>query len=69
MNKISYLANSNKLNVINQNCVIINPIQTFEKKIITKYDEEEMSNLATNINLVVKYQQNIKMVTTIPYKQ
>jgi len=66
MNKISYLANSNKLNVINQNCVIINPIQTFEKKIITKYDEEEMSNLATNINLVVKYQQNIKIRKPTP---
>ena len=61
MNKIPHLVKSNKLNTINQNCVIINPIQTFEKKIITKYDEEEISNLAININLVVKYQQNIRV--------
>ena len=66
MNKIPHLANSNKLNVINQNCVIINPIQTYEKKIITKYDEEEISNLATNINLVVKYQKNIKIRKPTP---
>ena len=46
MNKISHLVNSNIFNTINQNCVIINPIQTFQKKKITKYDEEEITNLA-----------------------
>ena len=66
MNKIPHLVNTNKLNTINQNCVIINPIQTFEKKIITKYDEEEISNLAININLVVKYQQNIRVRKPTP---
>ena len=66
MNKIPHLVNSNKFNSINQNCVIINPIQTFEKKIITKYDEEEISNLAVNINLVVKYQQNIRVRKPTP---
>ena len=66
MNKIPHLVNSNKFNNINQNCVIINPIQTFEKKIITKYDEEEISNLAININLVVKYQQNIRVRKPTP---
>ena len=66
MNKISYLDNSSKFNVVNQNCVIINPIQTYEKKISTKYDEDEISNLATNINLVVKYQTNIKIRKPTP---
>ena len=66
MNKVSHLINSNIFNNINQNCVIINPIQTFEKKIITKYDEEEISNLAVNINLVVKYQQNIRVRKPTP---
>jgi len=66
MNKIPHLVNSNRFNTINQNCVIINPIQTFEKKIITKYDEKEISNLAININLVVKYQQNIKVRKPTP---
>ena len=32
MNKISHLVNSNIFNTTNQNCVIINPIQTFQKK-------------------------------------
>ena len=40
MNKIPHLVNVDKFKTINQNCVIINPIQTYEKKIITKYDEE-----------------------------
>ena len=66
MNKIPHLVNSNKFNTINQNCVIINPIQTFEKKIITKYDKEEISNLAVNINLIVKYQQNIRVRKPTP---
>ena len=66
MNKVSHLINSNIFNNINQNCVIINPIQTFEKKIITKYDEEEISNLAVNINLIVKYQQNIRVRKPTP---
>ena len=66
MNKIPDLINSNKFNTINQNCVIINPIQTFEKKIITKYDEEEITNLALNINLIVKHQQNIRIRKPTP---
>ena len=66
MNKVSHLINSNIFNNINQNCVIINPIQTFEKKIITKYDEEEITNLALNINLIVKHQQNIRIRKPTP---
>jgi len=66
MNKVSHLVNSNIFNTINQNCVIINPIQTFEKKIITKYDEEEITNLALSINLIVKYQQNIRIRKPTP---
>ena len=66
MNKNLHLDKVNKFNAINQNCVIINPVQTFEKKIITKYDEEEISNLAENINLAVKYQQNIKIKKPTP---
>ena len=66
MNKNLHLDKVNKFNAINQNCVIINPVQTFEKKIITKYDEEEISNLAVNINLVVKYQQNIRVRKPTP---
>ena len=68
MNKIPHLVNSSKFNTINQNCVIINPIQTFEKKITTKYDEKEISNLVKSINLIVKYQKNIKIrKPTSPY--
>ena len=59
MNKILHLDKINKDNILNQNCVIINPIQVFERKKNTKYDEEEISNLAQNINLIVKYQKNI----------
>ena len=66
MNKVSHLVHSNIFNTINQNCVIINPIQTFEKKIITKYDEEEITNLALNINLIVKHQQNIRIRKPTP---
>ena len=61
MNKFLYLNKVNKFNDLNQNCIIINPVQQFEKKPITKYDEEEISNLAENINLIVKYQKNIKI--------
>ena len=61
MNKFLYLNKVNKFNDLKQNCIIINPVQQFEKKPITKYDEEEISNLAENINLAVKYQQNIKI--------
>ena len=66
MNKISHLVNSNIFNTTNQNCVIINPIQTFQKKKITKYDEEEITNLALNINLIVKHQQNIRIRKPTP---
>ena len=59
MNKIPHLDKINKDNILNQNCIIINPIQVFERKKNTKYDEEEISNLAQNINLIVKYQKNI----------
>ena len=66
MNKIPHLVKVVKFKTINQNCVIINPIQTFEKKIITKYDEEEITNLALNINLIVKHQQNIRIRKPTP---
>lgn len=59
MNKIPHLDKISKDNILNQNCIIINPIQIFERKKNTKYDEEEISNLAQNINLIVKYQKNI----------
>ena len=59
MNKIPHLDKINKDNVLNQNCIIINPIQVFERKKNTKYDEEEILSLAQNINLIVKYQKNI----------
>jgi len=61
MNKLPQLNKINNDNILNKNCVIINPIQVFERKKNTEYDEEEISNLATNINLVVKYQQNINI--------
>ena len=54
MNKIPHLVKVNKLNVENQHCIIINPVQKYLKKVITKYDEQEISNLAKNINLIVK---------------
>ena len=66
MNKISHLVNSNIFNTINQNCVIINPIQTFQKKKITKYDEQEIINLALSINLIVKHQQKIRIRKPTP---
>ena len=66
MNKISHLVNSNIFNTINQNCVIINPIQTFQKKKITRYDEQEITNLALSINLIVKHQQNIRIRKPTP---
>jgi len=66
MNKISHLVNSNIFNTTNQNCVIINPIQTFQKKKITKYDEQEIINLALSINLIVKHQQNIRIRKPTP---
>ena len=59
MNKIPHLDKISNENILNQNCIIINPIQVFERKKNTKYDEEEISNLAQNINLIVKYQKNI----------
>ena len=59
MNKNPHLDKISKDNILNQNCIIINPIQIFERKKNTKYDEEEISNLAQNINLIVKYQKNI----------
>ena len=59
MNKIPHLDKISKDNILNQNCIIINPIQVFERKKNTKYDEEEILNLAQNINLIVKYQKNI----------
>ena len=59
MNKVPYLDKISKDNSLNQNCIIINPIQVFERKKNTKYNEEEISNLAQNINLIVKYQKNI----------
>ena len=66
MNKISHLVNSNIFNTTNQNCVIINPIQTFQKKKITRYDEQEITNLALSINLIVKHQQNIRIRKPTP---
>ena len=49
MNKIPYINNkANDSKLLNENCVIINPI--FSKK-NSKYDEEEIFNLAENINL------------------
>ena len=51
MNKLPQLNKVNNDNILNQNCVIINPIQVFERKKNTEYDEEEISNLATNISL------------------
>ena len=66
MNKIPHLVKVNKLNVENQHCIIINPVQKYLKKVITKYDEQEISNLAKNINLIVKYQQNIKIRKPTP---
>ena len=66
MNKIPHLVKVNKLNVEYQHCIIINPVQKYLKKIITKYDEQEISNLAKNINLIVKYQQNIKIRKPTP---
>ena len=59
MNKVPHLNKISKDNNLNQNCIIINPIQVFERKKNTKYNEEEISNLAQNINLIVKYQKNI----------
>ena len=59
MNKVPHLNKISKDNNLNQNCIIINPIQVFERKNNTKYNEEEISNLAQNINLIVKYQKNI----------
>ena len=66
MNKLPQLDKINKDDISNQNCVIINPIQVFERKKNTKYDEEEILNLAININLVVKYQQNIRVRKPTP---
>ena len=66
MNKIPQLVKVNKLNIDNQRCIIINPVQNYLKKVITKYDEQEISNLAKNINLIVKYQQNIKIRKPTP---
>ena len=66
MNKIPHLVKVNKLNIENQHCIIINPVQKYLKKVITKYDEQEISNLAKNINLIVKYQQNIKIRKPTP---
>ena len=54
MNKVPHLNKISKDNNLNQNCIIINPIQVFERKKNTKYNEEEISNLAQNINLIVK---------------
>ena len=59
MNKVPHLNKISKDNNLNLNCIIINPIQVFERKKNTKYNEEEISNLAQNINLIVKYQKNI----------
>ena len=59
MNKVPHLNKISKDNNLNQNCIIINPIQLFERKKNTKHNEEEISNLAQNINLIVKYQKNI----------
>tara|TARA_Y100000590_G_scaffold16000_1_gene19371 strand:- start:1107 stop:2315 length:1209 start_codon:yes stop_codon:yes gene_type:complete len=61
MNKIPKLVKTDKFNIDNQNCVIINPFYFVEKKKITKNDEEEIFNLAANINLIVKFQYNIKI--------
>ena len=66
MNKIPHLEKVNNLNIEHQHCVIINPVQKYLKKVITKYDEQEISNLAKNINLIVKYQQNIKIRKPTP---
>ena len=66
MNKIPYLINENKFKSENLNCVIINPINIFEKKIITKYDEKEISNLAKNISLIVKFEKNIRIRKPTP---
>jgi len=64
MNKIPYINNkANDSKLLNENCVIINPI--FSKK-NSKYDEEEIFNLAENINLKVKYQENIKIRKITP---
>ena len=63
MNKIPYLDKNKNFNLLNDNCVIINPI--FEKK-NTKYDEEEILNLAKNIDLKVKHQQSIKIRKITP---
>ncbi len=66
MNKIPYFINENKFKSENLNCVIINPINIFEKKIITKYDEKEISNLAKNISLIVKFEKNIRIRKPTP---
>ena len=65
MNRVPYLNKNNHLIIKNDNCLIINPFQSFEKK-ITRNDEEEICNLAENINLKVVYKENIRIRKATP---
>jgi len=61
MNKIPYLVENNKNNIRNENCVIINPILHSRRNINTKYQEEEILNLAKSINLTVPLNESLKI--------
>ena len=66
MNKVPYLKKKNDYLINrNDNCIIVNPFRLFEKK-ISIYDEEEISNLAENIDLNVKFNKNIKIRKPTP---
>jgi len=61
MNKIPYLVENNKNNIRNENCVIINPILHSRRNTNTKYQEEEILNLAKSINLTVPLNESLKI--------
>ena len=61
MNKIPYLVENNKNNIRNENCVIINPILHSRRNMNTKYQEEEILNLAKSINLTVPLNESLKI--------
>ena len=61
MNKIPYLEKINKNNVNNENCIIINPLLYPRKNINTKYQEEEILNLAKSINLTIPLNESLKI--------
>jgi len=61
MNKIPYLEKINKNNANNENCIIINPLLYPRKNINTKYQEEEILNLAKSINLTIPLNESLKI--------